>query len=732
MAAGPNYGGDDDLTLSGDKRILYRARQRYKRCMEFYEQAYKWSLDDTKFANADDRNNEQWPDKIYADRDQKRKPCLTLNIVSPHNRLVINEAMLNKASIRVRATGGKATAEAAEGMQALVDRTENISSATVVYRTAITHQVDGGFGYLFLETAFVNTKSFDQDVYIRVAPDPRAVFLDPDSFENPENAQFGFVFDKMPRDRFNREHPRFKGKVGQSTLGEDPVWMTDSHVLVVMYYEREDKNDELITFIKGDGTEFAGHRSDLERDSGPEIVDKLIEQIDNGEIDGQYRDVITKEVNWYLIGGDCILKRGDKPKTRWIGEYIPIIPCYGIKTVIDGKMDCKSHTRCQISAQRYLNYNASGQAQFGALQTKTPWTGPISAFEMNEEIWERANIEDYAFIPYNDWVQEEGEQGRPVAAPTRVEPPQIAPVFAQGMQDAEHWAMMVTGQFQAQKGMEDQQSAASGRAINARQRQGDVATYHFTEHQYDMYRYLGKQLIGIYPKLYDTKRVLHIEGEDSTKTIIQIEPEAAEAAQILKKETDTAREIILNPNVGEYEVISDPGPNYATQRQQAWDALTQILQSNMQLVGVIGDILFKNGDFKEAQELADRMKKEIKASKPYLFDDGTEPQLVAMQQQVQKLTALNAELMHTLAMKEIALKGKDERRDVDAFNAETKRMEARINALEKIMFTPKDRAQMEHELELASREHIANVIEDANAQTIGAILNPDPSANGAA
>jgi hypothetical protein len=724
----PSDQGDDDPTLTGDKRILNRARNRYLRCKTWYDEAYKRSLDDTKFAHQDDRNHWGWPDKIYADRNTKRKPCLTINITESHNRLVINESMQNKASIRVRATGGRATADAAEGMQALVDRTEYISAATIAYRNVITQQVDGGFGYLFIETAFVDTKSFDQDVYIKAAPDPRAVYLDPDVKEpDGSDAGFGFIFDKVPRDRFNREHPKFKDKVGKSTLGEDVLWLTDKHVLVVMYYEREAKNDELISFKKDDGTTFAGHRYEMEEQSGKELVDKVIEQIDNGEIDGQYRDVITQAVNWYLIGGDCILKRGDKEKTRWIGEYIPIIPCYGIKTVIEGKMDCKGHTRSQISPQQMLNYNASGQVQFGALQSKTPYVGPSAAFEMNEDVWKNANIEDYAYLPYNDWYQDEGEEGRAVAKPERQEPPQVAPVFAQGMQDAERWNMMVTGQWQGQKGMEDQQSAASGTAINARQRQGDVATYHFTEHQYDMYRYLGKQLIGIYPKLYDTKRILHVEGEDLSKKIITIDPDAKEAMQRTKKETDTAEEIIFNPLVGEYEVLSDPGPNYATQRQQAWDAGVDILKQNMELVGVIGDLLFKNGDFAGAQEIADRIKKEIKQSKPYLFDDGANPQLLAIQQQIQRLTALNGELMTKLADEKLKVRGRDERHNIEAFDSDTKRMEAQIRFLTEVMLTPQQKAQMEHDLEKMSHQHLYDTI----AQFNDADLNPG-STNGSA
>lgn len=715
----PADGSDDDPTLTGDKRIIQRARKRFQRCKNYYDEAYTRSIDDEKFAEADDRNKWQWPDKIYADRDNKKKPCLTINIVKAHNWLVINEAMQNKASIRIRATGGRATADAAEGMQTLVDRTENISSATIAYRMAIKKQINAGFGFLFLETAFVDTKSFDQDIYIKAAPDPRAVYLDPDAKEpDGSDAQFGFIFDKMPRDRFNREYPRFKGKVGKSTLGEDMLWITDAHVLVAMYYERESKNDELITFKKDDGSDFFGHRSEMERDSGPEIVDRLIEQIDNGEIDGQYRDVITQAVNWYLIGGDCILKRGDKEGTRWIGEFIPIIPCWGEKTVIEGKFDCKSHTRAQISAQQMLNYNASGQVQFGALQSKTPYIGPVRAFETNEKEWATANVEDYAYLGYDDWAQEEGEEGRQVAAPQRQEPPQIAPVFAQGMQDAERWAMMVTGQYPDTQGKQNPLGPESGKAINARQRQGDVATYHFTEHQYDMYRYLGKQLIGIYPKLYDTKRILHVEGEDLSKKVIEIDPDQKEALRRIKKETDTAEQIIFNPLVGEYEVISDPGPNYATQRQQAWDAGVQILQANKELTAVIGDLLFKNGDFADAQDIADRLKKEIKATKPYLFDDNAEPQMLALQQQMQRLTALNSELMTKLADEKLKLRGRDELRDIESFNADTRRMAEEIKFIKEILLTPQQKAEMEHEIERLGHQHVYNTIEQANQATI--------------
>ena len=88
--------------------------------------------------------------------------------------------------------------------------------------------------------------------------------------------------------------------------------------------------------------------------------------------------------------------------------------------------------------------------------------------------------------------------------------------------------------------------------------------------------------------------------------------------------------------------------------------------------------------------------------------------------QLQRLTQLNSELMNKLALKEIALKGKDERRDVESFKAETDRMRAQIEALAKLALTPQQQAQMAHELNMESHSNIWGLITQANQGDIDA------------
>jgi hypothetical protein len=712
----------DDLSgLKGDERILQQARIRFRHCVEWRSKADQWWLEDVRFANADARNHDQWPDDTWQERDDDNRPCLTINKARVHNNIIINESLQNKSSIKVRPTGGIATYESAQAIQSMIRRIEYISKSDSVYEKAIRDQVDGGLGFVFLETKYVNNRTMDQDIYLKKCKNPLCVYIDPDASDSDGlDAAFGFVFESMSKEKFDVRYPKFKNRVGKSTLGNDESWLMDDMVQVAMYYTKEQKKDTFVTFVDPDTEErIDSLMSELKADSGKFIYDQLMADIKNGVIDGQTREVVTDNVKWYHIAGDYIMDRGD-----WPGAFIPIIRCVGIETIIEGQYDCKGHTRALIDAQRMLNYNASGAVEYGALQSKSPYIGPARAFEGQEQ-WKDANRKNYAFLQYNDIDEEANDpQISMIQKPERAQPPTSAPIYMQGMQDAERQMMMCSGQYQAQLGEDDKQSASSGRAINERQRQSDTATYHFVEHQADMLRGIGVQLLDLIPKIYDTERMLHVLGEDGTRKWIQIAPDQKEPYIELKKEQEEAAIISINPRVGEYDCMSDSGPNYATQRQEAWNAISIILQQNMQLAGTIGDLLFKFGDFPGSDEIMERLKKEIQATKPYLFDDNREPQMMALQQQMQRLTSLNSELMQKLALKEIALKGKDEKRDIEASRADTDRLKLTLDFLTKTMLSEKDRAMLQHELMKASHDTTMQMIVDSNKSDLSMQSGP--------
>jgi hypothetical protein len=147
----------------------------------------------------------------------------------------------------------------------------------------------------------------------------------------------------------------------------------------------------------------------------------------------------------------------------------------------------------------------------------------------------------------------------------------------------------------------------------------------------------------------------------------------------------------------------------------------------MELVGVIGDLLFTNGDFPGADKIAERLKKEIQETKPYLFNEDAGPQLLALKQQNQKLVALNAELMTKLADEKLKVRGRDERNDIKAFDSETNRMKVEIEAIVEGILNEREKAKMAHEVVMRAHDHVYTTIEQANAADIAASSQGDDS-----
>jgi hypothetical protein len=741
------YGAQDDgKPVTSDEDILKEANERWQACKEWQGTEDERSREDTKFANGDARNTWQWPDKIYAQRTggESELPTLTINKTRSHNDIIINEMSKTGSGIKVRPTAGGASYKSAKVMMSIFRRIENISKASTQYRKVAEQQVDGGIGYILIETRFTSNRSRNQDIYLRAPRDPTGVYLDPWIKEaDGSDANFGFEFERMPRKEFARKYPKWKGKVGTSPLQGMEAWLSDKEIMLCRYHRKVQKPDTYVWYKESeDGPEVEMLLSEIKDDAGKEITKALLAQIKDGTIEGGTREVFDDQVKWYLIAGDTIIDRGD-----WAGKYIPICRCVGREVVIDATLDRKGHTRLMIDPQRMLNYANSCSVQGVASQVKSSWLAPARAVEGQEQ-WKSANINNFAVLLYNDVEEEAPEALAKIEPPQRIEPPKPSPGWLQVGQDAERHMMMVSGQYQAQLGENDTQSAASGKAINERKEQGDTATYHFPERMGDMKRFIGTQLLDLIPKIYDSKRALHIEDDAGEKSWIMIDPNQQEVIQELKqlKEDEEAAKIAFNPSIGEYECVSDPGPDFATQREETFNAMSQILQANKELVAVIGDIFFKNSDFAGAEELAERLMKEIKATKPYLFDDSADPQVAALQEQLKQMVATNSELITKLADEKLKVRGRDEKRDIEALNADTKRMEAitnaqtkrmqvTIDAMSKLLLTPQQREQMEHEIGMASQQmeheitkathdHVFGLIQQANQADIDAQNEP--------
>lgn len=633
------YGSSlDDLGLSEDDKIIIEAKKRFKACEEWEAVARTNFEYDYKFANADSVNMYQWDNWVVGDRQTTDRPCLTINKTQQHNLQIINDGKQNKPGVTIRPVGDDVSYDAAQIFMEVIRHIEYISNAENAYDHASEFQVEAGFGCWRIITDWSSDKpgaqAFEQEIYIRRIKDPRSVYIDPDCVEvDNSDARFGFVFTDKPRDLYEAEYPDYKDVGGAGVFSNtSDGWFTKDHVRVAEYLKKSNKKDKLVWFIlPNTQEEIYAYWSDLDKEGRDQFneIKKANSTLPVGDRPYRERDVIRSDITNYKIAGNTIIER-----TPWAGKYIPLIKIVGKETIIDGVLDIKGHTRALLDPQRIYNINSSANVEFGALQTKSPLTAPLEAIEGLEEYYRNYNTQVPAVLPYNQY----NDQGQKLDAPQRIQAPQASPAFVQQMQIAQNEMMMVSGQWQSQMG--ENENAKSGVAINQRQKQGDRATYHFQDNQAIGIRYTGKILIDLVPKIYDTKRVFSIEAKDGSILDVTIDPKAKQAYEKLPNENpDVAGQqrisIIFNPSVGNYAVQSDIGPNFATRRQEAFNALTQIAAQNKEFMNIAGDILWKVADFPEAQVLAQRWRRIIP---PNVLGDEPNPQVEeAMSQAAAKI-----------------------------------------------------------------------------------------------
>lgn len=681
-----------------DDKIIIEAKKRFTYCEEWEATARANFEYDYKFANADSINMYQWDQWVVGDRIQNNRPCLTINKTMQHNLQIINDGKQNKPGVNIRPVGDTASFEAAQIFQEVVRHIEYLSNAETIYDNASEFQVTCGIGYWRIVTDYVSDPkpgqdNFAQDILIKRIKDPRSVYLDPDINEvDGEDANYGFIFVDEPKDIYESKYPDFVGIGGSAALGNSSDgWFTQDHIRVAEYFRKVNKQDKWVEFVLPETQEpIQSYWSELPPE-GKAIYSEIKKHEGNlplSQKTARERTLVRGEIEWYKIAGNTIIDR-----KQWLGKYVPIVRIIGQETVIDGTLDRKGHTRALLDPQRIYNVNSSANVEYGALQTKAPWVAPAAAIEGYEEYYRTANLTNHSFLPYNQY----DEDGNKLDAPQRPAAPQASPGYVQQMQIAQNEMMMVTGQYQAQLG--ENENAKSGIAINARQRQGDRATYHFLDGQAVGIRFTGKILIDLIPKIYDTKRIMNIEAKDGTVINLTIDPEAKHAFQKLVPDNQDPSStepsivnIIFNPNIGQYTVQSDTGPSFATRRQEAFNALTQIAAQNKEFMNIAGDILWKVADFPEAQVLAQRWRRIIP---PNILGDTPNPQLTeAMQQasaKIEQQLAIIAKQTKELADKgreldikerEITLREKEaavEQQRLD-YDAETKRVTALGNS----------------------------------------------------
>ena len=645
--------------------VLATARARLDMAVGALSESREDEIDDLKFYAGSPDNHWQWPADVLATRGAVQgqtinaRPCLTINKLPQHVRQVTNDQRQNRPSAKVIPVDDDADIEIADIFNGMIRHIEYISDADVAYDTACENQVSYGEGYIRLLTEYSDDDTFEQDIKIGRVRNSFSVYMDP-TIQDPTgaDAKWCFVTEDLTKAEYTRLYPDAAPITTLQSLGVGDQsisnWLNEDTIRIADYYY-VDYDRATLNQYPGNQTAFNGT---------PE--DKMLRSMFGKPVKSRESD--RPRVKYCKINGYEILAENE-----WAGKWIPVIRIVGNEFEVDGRLYVSGLVRNAKDAQRMYNYWVSQEAEMLALAPKAPFIGYGGQFEGYENQWKTANTQNWPYLEVNPDVTD--GQGAVLPLPQRAQPPMASSGLLQAKAGASEDIKSTTGQYNASLGMGSNER--SGKAILARQREGDVGTYHYGDNLARGVRHIARQLIDLIPKIYDTQRVARIIGEDGETKMVKINPDQPQPVNKIVDQQGVVVEKIYNPGVGKYDVVATTGPGYATKRQEALEAMAQLLQGNPQLWQVAGDLFVKNMDWPGAQEMSKRFAKTID---PKLMGDSEDnPALAAAQQQMQAM-GQEMEQMHTMLqnvsksmdMRELEVKEFDSQ--VKAFDAETKRL----------------------------------------------------------
>jgi hypothetical protein len=530
------------------------------------------ALDDVRFSAGD-----QWPVDVQNSRILEARPCLTINKVDAYCRQIVNQIREQRPRIKAHGMNTQSNEKQAQIITGICRHIELQSDADQAYLNAVDYAVRMGWGYIRVHTDYVKDDSFNQEIYIKPIENPFTVYFDPNSImADGSDAERCLITTLIPKKTFSAMYPDAELDQGFVSRGTGDVigdWIQKEEIRIAEFWYTERETVVLIQLSDGSSIYEDELNKDLMAEMGVEIINK--------------RDSVRKKVKWCKVTAMQVLEEGE-----WAGKYIPIIPVYGQSTIVQGKHKRFGLVRMAKDPQRMYNYWSTALTETVALAPKAKWLLAEGQDEGHENEWAQANIKAMPILRYKQ-TDIDGRQAPPPIRQSPEQPPTGAMAAMQSMNLDLQAVIGIYDPNQLPQGIQ------SGKAIQGQQMQADMTNMHYYDNLTRSIRQVGRVILDLIPKIYDTQRAMRIIGDDGKPEIMTINE---------RKMDEQGIERILNDvTIGEFDVVMDTGPGYNSKRQESVDAMMQLVQAEPQLVQVMGDLLVRNMDFPGADVIADRL-----------------------------------------------------------------------------------------------------------------------------
>ena len=651
--------------------IIDEAKQFLKLCNDAETMNRQQGLEDLKFVSA----GEQWPVELQNSRNLESRPILTINKLDGYCRQVTNQQRQQRPRIKVHGMNTQANKKTAEVIEGICRHIEVNSNADNAYDTAFDYAVRMGWGYIRLITKYVADDSFDQEIYIDAVDNPFTVYFDPNSTRiDGSDAERCLITTMISKEKFKVMYPDADDGTSFTQRGTGDTqseWITKEDIRIAEYYYAQMEKAKLYQLSDGT-TQYADGKDFFARVEAAGLT------IENE------RDSYKRTIKYKKLTAIEILEERD-----WPSKYIPIVPVYGRHVVVGDKRHKFGIVRHAKDAQRMYNFWQTTITESVALAPKAKWLMAEGQDENHENEWAAANVKSFPLLRY----KQTDIDGNPAPPPIRLQPePPPAGVMAASAAINQDIATLM-GIFDPSQQLPGN---ISGKALNGQQQQVDLTNFDFYDNLTKSICQVGKIILDLTPKIYDTQRVMRIIGDDGKPDLVTINE--------VKQDAQGVYQVLHDMTVGQYDVVMETGPGYNSKREAAVEAMMPLLNGNQQLFGIAGDLVFRNMDFPGADIIADR----LAAANPLAQIDEksdippqVQMQLAQSKKQVQQMTQQIQAMQ--LAMKQ--------RQDIEQVkqDAETKR----------VLIKETNRG---HEIELRDQERHADMKMKVDAQAHDTIV----------
>ena len=566
--------------------IHKEAIKRFETIMSRERDQRALAVEDAKFAHTTDG---QWDENAISKRQDR--PRYTINRVAGAIDQLVGDRRQNQTDIKVRPVGGGADVELAKIYNGLIRNIQGLSKAENAYDMAYDELVTGGYGGWRVLTEYADDDSFEQDIRIHTIDSAStSLFFDPAAKAyDKRDAKFAFLTTMMPVDDFKAAYPnesqvsfdqeRFNASLCSSWYSTDTVRVAEYWVKIPITRN--------IAFLSD------GRIIDI--DDEKEVLDELAQ----GGISIQNkRKVKSHKVVMYKVSGSSILESS----SDWAGKYIPLIPAFGKVARIEGKEYVRGLVRNAKDPNRIYNYTVSSEIETTALTPKDPYWMTVNQAKGQEEALRTFNTRNQPFMLYTADPASPGP-------PQRTGAPSVQAAMIGQRQNAALDIYATTGIEPASLG--NSPELKSGKAILAQQKMGDRGSFVYSDNLNKSIEYTGEILVDLIPRIMDTDRVIRILNIDGTSEEVKIGKGLAKFNQTITDTQTGKDEIVYDLSRGKYDVVVSAGASFSSQRQESAQQLIDLTANNPAFAAIATDLIAKNLDILESEELTKRVRMQM-------------------------------------------------------------------------------------------------------------------------